>query len=98
MAMKRFNLSLLLIAFSISAYSQIVQTVVAENLNTPWEMIWGMDDHIWVTERTGVVSRINPATGDKKVILTIDTVLTGEERGLMGMAINYNTAVQKVYL
>ena len=27
--------------------------VVATGLGFPWEVIWGPDDHLWVTERAG---------------------------------------------
>ena len=26
---------------------------------------WGPDDHIWVTERSGIVSRVNVETGEQ---------------------------------
>ena len=40
--------------------------VVATGLAGPWEVTWGPDRHLWVTERTGKrVVRIDPATGPK---------------------------------
>lgn len=62
---------------------------VATNLNTIWEITWGPDDYLWVTERPGRVQRVNPETGDMQLVLDItDEVLTGSERGLMGMALS----------
>jgi glucose/arabinose dehydrogenase len=65
--------------------------VIAENLDTPWEILWGPDDHIWMTERRGVVSRIDTASGDVKVLLDIsDIVDEGSENGMLGMVLHPN--------
>ena len=42
-----------------------VETVVT-GLDTPWDLAWGPDGQIWVTERGGRVSRVNPATGQRR--------------------------------
>ena len=36
---------------------------VASKLDTPWEILWGPDDHIWITERYGRISRLDPNSG-----------------------------------
>ncbi len=65
--------------------------VIAENLDTPWEILWGPDDHIWMTERRGVVSRIDTASGNVKVLLDIsDIVDEGNENGMLGMVLHPN--------
>jgi glucose/arabinose dehydrogenase len=65
-----------------------VDTVVS-GLDIPWEIIWGPDNFLWVTEREGIVSRINPATGAKSVILNISSpVYANSESGLLGMALH----------
>ncbi|NGF56434.1 quinoprotein glucose dehydrogenase [Parapedobacter sp. SGR-10] len=46
-------------------------SVVADSLSVPWELVWGPDDWIWVTEERGYVTRINPVNGEKKVILRL---------------------------
>ncbi len=61
---------------------------VATGLRTPWEMIWGPDGRIWLTEREGIVSRIDPGTGEKKVLLKISDVHEESEAGLLGMALH----------
>ena len=62
-------------------------------LNIPWEIKWGPDNTIWTTERQGIVSRIDPANGSKKVILDISATNGGpvyqyQEAGLLGMALH----------
>lgn len=47
--------------------------VVADQLSDPWEITWGPDGYLWVTEAKGYrVSRIDPATGQKKVLLDLN--------------------------
>ncbi|HEY0109810.1 MAG TPA: PQQ-dependent sugar dehydrogenase, partial [Fibrella sp.] len=41
-------------------------------LSAPWEVTYGPDNALWVTEAKGyTVSRIDPATGDKMVVLDL---------------------------
>ncbi len=65
----------------------LTEREVIGNLNIPWEIKWGYDDFIWMTERPGIISRVNVETGDKNVILDIQsTVYSGNnEAGLLGM-------------
>lgn len=57
------------------------------DLEVVWDIVWGSDDFLWVTERPGRVQRINPETGGKQLVLDITgDVATGSEQGLMGMA------------
>lgn len=46
-------------------------SVVADSLIVPWELVWGPDDWLWVTEERGTVYRINPASGEKRVLLQL---------------------------
>jgi aldose sugar dehydrogenase len=62
-----------------------IRTVKA-NLNFPWEILWGKDDHIWMTERGGKISKINPKTGDVVFAQQITDVVANGEGGLLGMA------------
>ena len=47
-----------------------VDTVLT-GLDIPWEIIYGPDDHIWTTERRGIVSRIHPTNETKTEILDL---------------------------
>ena len=64
--------------------------VVTTGLEGPWELSWGPDARLWVTERTGKrVTRINPADGSKAVALTIpDVHQSVAQDGLLGMALH----------
>jgi len=65
-----------------------VDTVIT-GLDIPWEIIYGADNHIWTTERKGIISRINPETGVKSVILNLtNSVFQQSESGLLGMALH----------
>jgi len=76
-----------------------VDTVIS-GLDIPWEIIYGPDDHIWTTERKGIVSRINPTTGVKNVVLNLtNSVYQQSESGLLGMALHPNfAATPEVFL
>ena len=62
--------------------------VVKSGLSYPWEIIWGKDGHIWMTERDGKISRINPADGSTSFSFTINEVSSRGEGGLLGMALH----------
>lgn len=62
--------------------------VVAAQLTHPWEIIWGPDNYIWMTERGGRISRIEPKSGALQTLLTIGEVESTGEGGLLGMALH----------
>ncbi|WP_411274237.1 PQQ-dependent sugar dehydrogenase [Daejeonella sp.] len=62
--------------------------VLSQNLTHPWEITWGEDNMIWMTERGGKVSRVNPTTGVVTSIITIADVKAIGEGGLLGMALH----------
>ncbi|MCO5250658.1 MAG: PQQ-dependent sugar dehydrogenase [Candidatus Kapabacteria bacterium] len=104
--MKTYNSLLfacLIVVFCACETNQAQETFttrdVVTNLNTPWEILWGPDDYIWMTERYGRISRVNPESGDLQVMYVIGDVLQGGERGLMGMALHPNfTSEPYVYV
>ncbi len=58
-------------------------------IDIPWEIQWGADDHIWMTERYGRVSRLNPETGVRTTILDLtSTVYDVSEAGLLGLQLH----------
>ena len=64
--------------------------VLVSGLAGPWELTWGPDNLLWVTERTGKrVTRIDPTTGERNVAITIEEVSApGGQDGLLGMALH----------
>jgi PQQ-dependent dehydrogenase (s-GDH family) len=64
--------------------------VVATGLEGPWEIAWGPDEHLWVTERRGGrVLRINPADGSRSVAGSIAGVHQSvSQDGLLGLALH----------
>lgn len=65
--------------------------VLTTGLENPFEIAWGPDDALWVTERTaGRVTRVDPSDGTQRVVLTIDEVMMteGTQDGLLGLALH----------
>ena len=69
---------------------QFRKSVLVSGLAGPWEVTWGPDNMLWVTERTGKrITRIDPANGQRSVAITIDEVSApGSQDGLLGMALH----------
>lgn len=68
----------------------LTATDVATGLVVPWEVKYGPDDHLWVTERRGNILRINPENGNIVTILNHQSTVTGgnSEYGMLGMALH----------
>ena len=60
-----------------------VETVVT-GLDTPWDLAWGPDAAIWVSERGGSISRVDPASGQRTRVGQLSVTESGES-GLMGI-------------
>jgi glucose/arabinose dehydrogenase/mono/diheme cytochrome c family protein len=67
--------------------STVVKTV-AKNLNVPWEIAWGPDNKIWIAEQQGLISRIDPLTGSKEILLKLNDVWQLRTSGLLAMALH----------
>ena len=96
----------ILFSVSLQAQSYTLDSTVLNSRNVitgidiPWEIIWGPDDYIWMTERFGRVSRVNPSNGQQNVILNLSSsVYQQSESGLLGMALHPDFSNQPyVYL
>ncbi len=63
----------------------LTEREVAIGLEVPWEMKWGPDEYIWLTERPGRMKRIKPRTGNVTEILDLTSVVgTFSESGMLG--------------
>lgn len=77
---------------------EIGTKVIVSKLNVPWEIAWGPDDWIWFTEQSGTVSKVNPNTGKRKILLRIPEVFRTRSLGLLGMAIHPDKKMPYVFL
>ena len=68
--------------------TKLLVSEVAWGLDEPWEITWGPDDHIWVTQHKGVVKRLNPNTGEIKDMVSIPDVYFSRTPGLMAMVLH----------
>ena len=64
--------------------------VLTTGLEYPWEITWGPDGHLWVTERTAKrVTRINPVDGTQNVVVTIPEAFQSiAQDGVLGLALH----------
>lgn len=58
----------------------------------PWEILWGPDNYLWMTERYGKISRVNPQTGVIQTLISIPDIFPLDEGGLLGMVLHPNFA------
>ena len=64
--------------------------VVTDGLESPWEVTWGPDDRLWVTERQGFrIVRIDPADGSRSVAGEVEGIYQiVQQDGLLGLALH----------
>ncbi len=64
--------------------------VVVTGLANPFQVIWGPDHHLWVTERTaGRITRVRPTDGATIRAITIGEALKDDgDVGLLGMSLD----------
>lgn len=69
---------------------QFEMTVLATGFEGPWEITYGPDDLLWVTERYGGrITHVNPADGSKTELIDIAEVSApGGQDGLLGLALH----------
>ncbi|MBN9350774.1 MAG: PQQ-dependent sugar dehydrogenase [Chitinophagaceae bacterium] len=88
-----------LINFQLSAQNEPFTTRVVNpgyQLNSAWEILYGPDDSLWVTENKAyLVSRIDPVTGNKTQLVDLNTKKNfttstpkWPQGGLMGMVLH----------
>src|SRR3954471_9580989 len=71
------------------AGGSFAKRVVTSGLADPFQIVWGPDDYLWVTERTaGRVTRVHLSDGSKAPAITIPDLLTDGPGGLLGMALD----------
>ena len=90
-----FIVSLGLAPMAHSQATQLIGTTtvyidtLSNEVSIPWEIQMQEESHLWVTERDGLVSRIDLITGIKDTMLDLTAdVYTLGESGLLGMALH----------
>jgi glucose/arabinose dehydrogenase len=63
-------------------------TVITTGLETPWDMAWGPDGMIWLSERGGRISRVDPTSGKRTTVGEVAGVVQRGESGLLGIALH----------
>jgi PQQ-dependent dehydrogenase (s-GDH family) len=63
---------------------------VVAGLENPWEVAWGPDGKLWVTERTALrITRVDPMTGERHVAASLDGLAKAAgPGGVLGMALH----------
>lgn len=76
------------VAKQIGSTTVYIDTLTAD-VNIPWEIKVEGNNYLWVTERGGLVSRIDLNTGVKSVVLDLTTsVRAMGESGLLGLTLH----------
>ena len=77
--MKHTITFLFLFSFITTAITQtFVRSQLPTELDTPWEMTYGPDGYLWITEAGGTVSRVNPTTGEKTIVYVAPDYFDGD--------------------
>lgn len=66
----------------------IKDVVLTQGLSYPWDILWGPNNKLWITERGGKISTVDPTIGTITPIFTISEVVAQGEGGLLGMVLH----------
>lgn len=69
------------------AEPELVAETVAGGFDTIWQLLWGPDGSLWVSERPGFISRVDPRSGSIERVGELAVAEIGEG-GLMGLALH----------
>ncbi len=89
--MKKLYLGLccILIASCASrAQTSVATRIVKDSLFIPWEITWGPDNNIWLTQKNGYICRLHPATGVLDTLYRETATVIQGEGGMLGMALH----------
>lgn len=71
------TLSIIIITSFKSQSQTFKRSELPTEIKTPWEIIYGPDNFIWLTEAGGKVARVDPANGNKSIIYTASDYFGG---------------------
>ncbi len=66
--------------FIVAQYCQaqnFIRSELPTSLSTPWEIVYGQDGFLWLTEAEGNVSRVDPVSGNKAIVYTASDYFGG---------------------
>jgi len=72
-----FLLCTLIITFQTVQSQTFIRSELPTQVSTPWEVSFGPDNFLWLTESGGNVIRVNPENGDKVVVYTAPDYFSG---------------------
>jgi glucose/arabinose dehydrogenase len=70
------------------AGQRTVERDIVTGLQVPWGMEEDSSGKIWFTERPGRITRVDPVTGARKVVLRLTDVYSTGETGLLDLALH----------
>jgi len=68
--MKGLTQLMILFVWISTPAQNFIRSQLSTPLDTPWEIVYGPDGFLWLTEAGGKVVRVNPADGSKTVVYT----------------------------
>ena len=78
-----------------SASAQSINTrIVKDSLFIPWEILWGPDNNIWLTQKNGYICRLHPTSGVLDTLYHEPATVIQSEGGMLGMALHPQFATQ----
>jgi len=76
MKLHLFTILLVFMTFATQAQT-FIRSQLPTQLSNPWEITYGPDNFLWITETGGKVSRVDPTNGNKTVVYTAPDYFAG---------------------
>ncbi len=77
---KTITLSFLLLVACLANAQKFQRSELPTSLTIPWEITYGPDGYLWLTDSGGVVARVHPMTGAKTVVYTAPDYYPGSPK------------------
>jgi aldose sugar dehydrogenase len=81
--------AVLFLNFSVLAQT-FIRSELPTSLNSPWEIIYGPDGFLWLTEFGGKISRVDPVNGNKTIVYTALDYFNGDPSEKLATCFNPN--------
>lgn len=76
--MKHITCLIFMLLASAASQAQVFnRTELPTSLNNPWEIVYGPDGYLWISENPGTIARVHPVSGVKQVIYTASDYFAG---------------------